>query len=646
MEDYEAMASDAHDAYNAFDATAIETQGSNENEALHQGIEVELEEDNVLNVGVLKATSGNVSKRLGTRQETRMATRASKNGATAIQQMATQERHVEKLRMQEWKRKVMTEVAHELQVMKSAQTEVMEAQQQSFEKELGRLREKLELCEAKANILTDEIHALKSKGARLAQNLPAAKKKPAAKNVQTTSDIEQTDEQVDEQTDEQAKRSGNQGTSAEDGRGTPSQNQVRRARASREPTQNPVEENATPSPTYQGNQNGQRSYAAVASAKPIQNPSQPWTKVNYGSRRNGTHKPATEIKVEQRGRRILFPRKNGNQLKSEADLMLALNEALQKAGVEAKVRFSRIRYAPSGSISALLTEKADATMLIPSRSNLLIRAAKSVDDAVVGVEVLEQWQRLKVHGMPLDRYLGFGKMELLKREVESSTGVSLKATPRWLISKDRLEEQQATNNKRGSAIVITVSNEYVAKKFIASGLRFGGAVKKVEKFWEAGPGSVCLRCCGIGHERLEKCGNRPEKCVMCAGEHQISGHQCGVSGCSKGIGKLCVHVVARCANCNGNHQANSARCPSRHKAETQARKKKCTEEVTPLAFKSKDDKANDEASSNPASPGSDKVNPDSDIGMDLEPENWAVNEEEYSSDQDEIPEGIDYTKDF
>lgn len=43
------------------------------------------------------------------------------------------------------------------------------------------------------------------------------------------------------------------------------------------------------------------------------------------------------VKAEQRGRRILFSRKNGGQLKSEVDLMLALNEALQKVGVESKV---------------------------------------------------------------------------------------------------------------------------------------------------------------------------------------------------------------------------------------------------------------------------------------------------------------------
>ncbi len=43
------------------------------------------------------------------------------------------------------------------------------------------------------------------------------------------------------------------------------------------------------------------------------------------------------------------------QQKSEADLMLALNEPLQKAGEE--MRFCRVRYSPSGEVSALLTKK-------------------------------------------------------------------------------------------------------------------------------------------------------------------------------------------------------------------------------------------------------------------------------------------------
>lgn len=134
---------------------------------------------------------------------------------------------------------------------------------------------------------------------------------------------------------------------------------------------------------------------------------------------------------------------------------------------------------------------------------------------------------------------------------------------------------------------------------------------------------------------------------MCAREHQVNKHQCGVIGCNKGKGKLCIHVVARCANCNGNHQANSARCPSRQKAEIQAQKKKPAKEVTPKA--SPEPKVNPEFEVSPsldkASPGPDEVSPDPDMGMDLSPE-WAEYKEEAGSDHDEIPEGINHSKKY
>lgn len=175
---------------------------------------------------------------------------------------------------------------------------------------------------------------------------------------------------------------------------------------------------------------------------------------------------------------------------SEEDIMLTLNEALQKAGEPTSIRFSRVSYSQPGAISALLTEKGDAIELLKTRTNVLIRAAKTVDRAVIGAEALEHWQRLKVHGMLLSRYLGEGKMELLKREVESSTGIRLKTVPRWLIPENRLRERQESGNKRGSAIVITVANASEASYLCAKGLRFGGGLKVVEKFWEAGPGSI------------------------------------------------------------------------------------------------------------------------------------------------------------
>lgn len=54
----------------------------------------------------------------------------------------------------------------------------------------------------------------------------------------------------------------------------------------------------------------------------------------------------------------------------EADLMLALKKALQKD--EEKTRFYRVKYLPSGVVSALLIEKANTGSIIPRLSNQLI----------------------------------------------------------------------------------------------------------------------------------------------------------------------------------------------------------------------------------------------------------------------------------
>ena len=205
--------------------------------------------------------------------------------------------------------------------------------------------------------------------------------------------------------------------------------------------------------------------------------------------------------------------------------------------------------------------------------------------------------------------------------------------PRWLINEERLKKQQELNNKRGSAIVITVSSESEAKQLAASVLRFGEAIKKVEKYWDAGPGSVCLRCCGIGHERQNSCGGRPKKCTLFAGAHSASEHLCGVKGCSKGRGKLCVHIAARCANCQGNHQANSTRCPARQKAEIQARKKTAKNHGLPV-------KGTTELKSTVETDNS-AIN---DQDMD-EREDWARSATEELS-PDLSPESRDHTQDY
>ena len=101
-------------------------------------------------------------------------------------------------------------------------------------------------------------------------------------------------------------------------------------------------------------------------------------------------------------------------------------------------------------------------------------------------------------------------------------------------------------------------------------------MRVIERYWEDGPSSVCMTCCSIGHQRMGECGDRTQRYVICASPHKVEDHQCGVVGCKKGKGKLCVHVTPNCANCSGPYAANSSWCRSRHQADIRARKEKMT----------------------------------------------------------------------
>ncbi len=129
-----------------------------------------------------------------------------------------------------------------------------------------------------------------------------------------------------------------------------------------------------------------------------------------------------------------------------------------------------------------------------------------VDQAVISAEALERWHWLKGAWDAFGQIPRGKKNGAFKQEVEFSTGIQLKITPQWLIHKTQLRERWKSGNNRGSAIVIIIANASDAAYLCTKGLRFGGALKVVEKYREAGPGSVCLICCGIGHDCPGSCG--------------------------------------------------------------------------------------------------------------------------------------------
>lgn len=74
---------------------------------------------------------------------------------------------------------------------------------------------------------------------------------------------------------------------------------------------------------------------------------------------------------------------------SKANLMLGLNEALQKAGEKLKTRFCQVKYLPSGAVSTFLTKKANAGLLISRLSNALFWATKIINAVIVSVEIFK-----------------------------------------------------------------------------------------------------------------------------------------------------------------------------------------------------------------------------------------------------------------
>lgn len=73
------------------------------------------------------------------------------------------------------------------------------------------------------------------------------------------------------------------------------------------------------------NLSGQCNYAKKATTKSTKTPGQLWIKIGNG---NCKKRVSVVIKGKQRRHKILFLCKSRGQLKSEADLMLALNKRL------------------------------------------------------------------------------------------------------------------------------------------------------------------------------------------------------------------------------------------------------------------------------------------------------------------------------
>jgi hypothetical protein len=263
--------------------------------------------------------------------------------------------------------------------------------------------------------------------------------------------------------------------------------------------------------------------------------------------------PARERNKE--ARRLLFRREEGSSAPEaeREEIILAINRALAKKGFPSFVRAVDAGYTKSGALSVLLERGSLGSMLVPYYRDLLVATCRQVDSSVIAVELPEQWYRIKVHGVPMRRYLHLG-LGLAREEIELGTEYKLMRDPMWLRNPQKLQGKNST-------IVITVGSYDELRKILANGIRFGGSRYLTGLYWELGAEAVCPRCCGIGHRSFMACGDRPVCCFICAGTHQGSEHVCKVVDCPSKPGTACQHTPVKCGNCGGHHPATAGTCP-------------------------------------------------------------------------------------
>lgn len=148
MEVYNEVENDAGDAYPR-DATAgheDDEPGHSMQMVRHMEEEENADRSDLIDMGVFKPTTGNATKRLRMRQETREPTRDAKTTEATLKLIANQEFQAEKGKMEIWKQVIMQEVGHQLQTMK----ESAEAQKECFRMEIEELREQVQEMEMKS----------------------------------------------------------------------------------------------------------------------------------------------------------------------------------------------------------------------------------------------------------------------------------------------------------------------------------------------------------------------------------------------------------------------------------------------------------------------------------------------------------------
>ena len=154
-------------------------------------------------------------------------------------------------------------------------------------------------------------------------------------------------------------------------------------------------------------------------------------------------------------------------------MMSVVSMALHQEGISTHIRIFQLRRNDKGTLAGRSTPFALVGQLLHYRDTIL-RAARTVDPAIVNITANETWKRLKIHGIPLERYLGKGTFRLnkLRAEIESENeGVEIPMEMRWLDRVPDIKQQFRNTEVRGASVTFVVHGQQMADRIIEQGLR-------------------------------------------------------------------------------------------------------------------------------------------------------------------------------
>jgi hypothetical protein len=260
------------------------------------------------------------------------------------------------------------------------------------------------------------------------------------------------------------------------------------------------------------------------------------TTVRRERERNQLMTPTQNTPMEKRKTIFMRDQTLPRAHRTGEDYQSEINRALLKAGAPHWIRVREVKRNEKGTIRGIATKMCTVDNLKKYEA-VVDKAGCMVDRGIIGFGENEAWQRLKIHGVPLNPYIerGTNGLKNLWAEIQAEyAGVIIPIAVRLLGRVPQVKGRWASGIITASLVVFAVQGEDTAHRLLKEGVRVCRNRFTVERYQEEWPDVQCSNCTKWGHIN-SKCDSQTKtKCNLCAEKHRTDQHQCQVVGCMTG----------------------------------------------------------------------------------------------------------------